>query len=129
MTAISPPGKAPAGRRVRYLNFMLSLTNDTTALAAVFRSLGDLAITEEQLRANNVPVLSIVGTDDPLRRGVDRMTGVMANHKAVYIEGGNHLTTLSDPKFLQTIREFLKNPVEYVGAAEPQSQVEGKEAA
>lgn len=129
MTAISPPGEAPRGRRVRYLNFMLSLTNDTTALAAVFRSLGDLAITEEQLRANTVPVLSVVGTKDPLRRGVDRMTGVMANHKAVYIEGGNHLSTLSDPKFLQAIREFLENPAEYVGTKESHPESDEKEAA
>ena len=71
------------------------------------RSIGDLTVTEEELRACKVPTLSIAGTKDPLRTGVDRMKDVMANHETVYIEGTDHITTIPSPKFIDTLRNFL----------------------
>ncbi len=106
--AISPPGKAPIRAGIRSLNFVLGMVNDTQALAAAMRGMSGLVVTEEQLRANAVPTLTIVGTDDPLRRGVDQMKGIMANQEIVYVEGGDHITTLRKPEFVGSIRSFLK---------------------
>lgn len=106
--AIMPPGKQIPQRGLLSVNYVLSLVNDTKALAAVMRGMDDLVVTEEQLRANKVPTLTIVGTEDPLRTGVDRMNGVMANQEIVYIDGGDHLTTLTNKKFVDTLRAFLK---------------------
>ncbi len=106
--AISPPGKLPGSRGLLSINYILNKTNDTKALAAVMRSLSDIIVTEEALRASKVPSISIVGTEDPLRTGVDRMKDVMGNHETVYIDGTDHITTIRDPKFLQTLRTFLK---------------------
>ncbi|GMW02690.1 MAG: alpha/beta hydrolase [Candidatus Hydrogenedentota bacterium] len=106
--AISPPGKAPEGWVLRQINFTLSLTNDTEALAHVMRALDGLVVAEAELRANSVPLLSIVGADDPLRAGVDRMNGVMGRHESIYIEGGDHISTIADPAFAEAILAFLK---------------------
>ncbi len=106
--AISPPGKLPGRRGLFSVNYILNMTNDTKALACAMRSLSDLVVTEEALRSCTVPSLTIVGTNDPLRTGVDRMKDVMANHETVYIEGTDHISTIRDPKFIETVRAFLK---------------------
>lgn len=122
--AISPPGKLPGSRGLLSINYILNKTNDTKALAAVMRSLTDIIVTEDALRASTVPSISIVGTEDPLRTGVDRMKDVMANHDTVYIDGTDHITTIRDPKFLQTLRAFLKKH-----SAAAQTPVEAPKAA
>ena len=122
--AISPPGKLPGSRGLLSINYILNKTNDTKALAAVMRSLSDIIVTEEALRASKVPSISIVGTEDPLRTGVDRMKDVMGNHETVYIDGTDHITTIRDPKFLETLRAFLKKH-----SAAAQTPVEAPKAA
>ncbi|MBM3290671.1 MAG: alpha/beta fold hydrolase, partial [Candidatus Hydrogenedentes bacterium] len=107
--AISPPGKAPGRRGIFSVNFLLHQTNDMKALACVMRSIADLVVTEQELRACAVPTLSVVGTVDPLRTGVDRMKDVMANHETMYVEGTDHISTIRDPKFLDALHAFLKN--------------------
>jgi len=106
--AISPPGKLPPRRGILSLNYMLSLTNDIKALAAAMRGMSGLVVTEEQLRANKVPTLTVIGSEDPLRTGVDRMNGVMANQEIVFVDGGDHITTLPRAEFINTLRAFIK---------------------
>lgn len=123
--AISPSGKAPGRRGIFSINYILNKTNDAKALACVMRSLADLTVTEDELRNCKVPTISIVGTNDPLRGGVDRLKDVMANHETVYVEGTDHISTIRDPKFLETIRAFLKKH----SAAQSQPAQEVKPAA
>lgn len=118
--AISPPGKLPGRRGLLSINYVLNLTNDAKALACVMRSLNNLIVTEQELRACTVPTISIVGTNDPLRNGVDRMKDVMGNHETVYIDGTDHITTIRDPKFVGTLRQFLKK--HSVGAHAPPAE-------
>jgi len=125
-TAISPPGKAPGRRGIFSVNFLLHQTNDMKALACAMRSIRDLVVTEEELRACKVQTVSVVGTNDPLRAGVDRMKDVMANHETVYVEGTDHITTIRDPKFLEAVRGFLKK---HSGGAQPAPAQEAKPAA
>ncbi|NUM54056.1 MAG: alpha/beta hydrolase [Candidatus Hydrogenedentes bacterium] len=123
--AISPPGKLPGRRGLLSINYVLNLTNDAKALACVMRSLNNLIVTEAELKACTVPTISIVGTNDPLRDGVDRMKDVMGNHETVYIEGTDHISTIRDPKFLDTLRAFLKKH----GAGAKPEEHESRQAA
>lgn len=111
MTLIDPGHGPLSGIRKWVANRTLRNLNDQTALAIVLRELPQLAVMEEQLRANTVPVLSIAGSDDPLKSGVDNMTGVMANHEVVVINGGNHISLLRNKKhcaeFVAALRAFL----------------------
>ncbi len=111
MTLIDPGHGPLAGIRKWIANRTLKSLNDQAAMAAVLRGLPQLAVTEEELRANTVPTLSVVGSDDPLKVGVDNMTGVMANHETVIIQGGNHITLLRNKKhcaqFVTALRAFL----------------------
>lgn len=91
--------------------------NDQKALAAVVRSWGELVVTEEALRANTVPTLSIVGENDPLRADVDRMVGVMANHEVVYIPGTNHMNAITD-EFIERLTAFIRDAYAAERAAE-----------
>ncbi len=101
-------GGRPNRLRLAIMDGVMRLMSDEKALAAVMRGFVDFAVTKEQLEANTVPVLSIVGEKDPLRDGVDAMVGVMANHRAVYIGGGDHFTTIRNPQFVETLKAFLR---------------------
>lgn len=105
-TMLDPKGKGLGPLAIWLTNRKLNAENDAIALAAVIRSLGDIAIPEEALRENKVPTLTVIGTEDPLRIGVDRMKGVMSNHEVIYIEGANHLTALG-PELLQHVKTFI----------------------
>ena len=82
--------------------------NDEQAIADVIRSLPELEVSEDALRANTVPVLSIVGGADPLKRGVDNMEGILANHEIVVVPRGSHYTTLHKRRMIAALRDFLK---------------------
>jgi pimeloyl-ACP methyl ester carboxylesterase len=105
---INTIGRKPNRIALGVVNALMTHFNDVKAMACVMRAFMQLAVTEEELRANTVPTLSIVGTRDPLREGVDNMLGVMANHRAVYIDGGDHVTAMSNPRFVTALTEFLK---------------------
>jgi pimeloyl-ACP methyl ester carboxylesterase len=84
--------------------------NDPRALAAVLRGDVGLAVTEAELRANAVPTIAVVGSDDLMARdAVERMAGVMANLEVTLIPDANHLTALTHPLLLQTMLGFLRS--------------------
>jgi pimeloyl-ACP methyl ester carboxylesterase len=108
MKALTPPGKPQlTEEQLKSRNQMLMLTNDPKALAACIRGMLKLQITREQLQNNKVPVLAIVGDEDPLKRGVDAMDGVMSNLKIVIVKGGDHMSTFRSALFQQTLDDFL----------------------
>ena len=106
--ALTPPGRPkPTAEQLEAINTMLTLMNDTKALAAVARGFKELAVAEEKLKANRVPTLALIGGDDPLKAGVDALDGVMANLEVVVIENTDHLTAFSSPEFVKGLRGFL----------------------
>jgi pimeloyl-ACP methyl ester carboxylesterase len=105
--ALEPSRKEPAAWKAKLINFLMGTFNDNRAMTCIMQRFPDLSVTEEELRANRVPVLSIVGTKDPLRAGADAMVGVMANHRAVFVKGGDHFTTIFRKEFLASLHEFL----------------------
>jgi pimeloyl-ACP methyl ester carboxylesterase len=108
MKALTPPGRpVPTDEQVKLRNQMIMANNDPKALAACMRGMLNLETTKQQLENNKVPVLAIIGEKDPLKVGVDNMTGVLANLKVVVVPNGDHMSTFQSPKFIQVINEFL----------------------
>ncbi len=85
----------------------LLAANDPLALAAAARGFRHLALAEQDLRANQVPVLAIIGERDPLKKDVDRLAGAMSNLEVVVIEGADHGTAGLSPQFLANVKRFL----------------------
>lgn len=84
--------------------------NDPAALAAVLRSDIGLAITEAELRANDVPALALIGADDVMARDdVAGMERIMGNLDVVRVPGANHVSLLFHPEFVERIRQFLSS--------------------
>lgn len=90
-----------------FIDFALRKLNDQEAVACCISQFGTFLVPEDALRHNKVPVLTVVGSIDPLRLGIERMRGVMANQQIVVVEGGDHITTMSDKRFIRAIRDFL----------------------
>lgn len=108
MEALTPEGRPKmTEEQLTAINTMVMRNNDAMALAAVARGFKGLEADEKSLRANKVPTLSIIGGIDPLKVDVDRLAGVMGNHKVVTIDGADHAMTMFRPEFLASIKEFL----------------------
>ncbi len=107
----------PVGQKQNLLQEWLVVTfidntNDLPALGATMRAIDQLEVTEAELRANKVPILTIVGTADPLRSGVDALTGILANHESLFIEGGDHMTAILGPRFRNGLMTFMAKHAE-----------------
>ncbi len=94
-------------QRIPLINFFLCAVNDEVAMGHCFAELEKLEGSEEQLRNNKVPSLTIMGTEDPLRKSAEWMEGLAGNHRTHWIEGANHLTTLSDPRYVRDFTSAL----------------------
>lgn len=94
-------------QQLNVINSIQKVANDQLALAACARQFPEFQISKESLESNKVPVLAIVGDKDPFKEYVDRMDGVMANMEIVVVPGGDHLTTIRNPIFLNGLKEFL----------------------
>lgn len=119
---LTPANKPrPTGEQIDAINSMLMLTNDSKALAACIRGMGGLTVTEAQWRANKVPTLALIGSDDPLKVGVDELAAVMPTLKVDVLEGADHMTTFQRPQFVDDLKAFLaehsKTPAQARAAA------------
>jgi pimeloyl-ACP methyl ester carboxylesterase len=108
MAALTPKGRPlPTEEQVAAMSALIAARNDLQALAAVIRGMRESMVTEEQLRANKVPALSIIGGIDPLKADADALKEVMSNLEVVVIEGADHPGCISSPKFRESMLEFL----------------------
>jgi len=108
---LEPGGADPGRLRIAIASMFIGIMNDKMALAQIMKRFEDNQLKEEELRANKVPTISIVGTEDPLKKGIDNMVGVMGAHETAFIEGADHITTLASPKYckeyINVLRAFL----------------------
>ncbi len=108
ISVLTPPGKPrPTPEMIEKINQRLQAANDVKALAAVVRGFKGLAVATDKLKANRVPVLALIGADDPLKKGVDELKGDLANLRIVVIPGTDHMTAFVHPQFTRDLREFL----------------------
>ncbi len=98
----------PQPQEIEFVNKMVMANNDPKALAACIRGLRGVTVTATQLQANQVPTLALIGSDDPLKVGVDELAPVMANLTVEVIEGADHMTAFSSPKFIGDLELFLE---------------------
>jgi len=117
----------PSGRFARIaqklldcgVDFYVARRFDAEALASCFESLSALEGTEEHLRQNTVPVLTVVGTMDPLKKAVENMVGKTPQHETLFLEGKDHLTACLDKRFRERLLGFLAehSPAQTLGPA------------
>ncbi len=107
----------PTEEQIKAVNQMLMLTNDSKALAACVRGMKGLAVTEQQLRANKVPTLALIGEVDPLKAGVDELQQCMSNLKVEVIKGADHMTAFRSPEFIEDLQAFLASHAQTTAAA------------
>lgn len=102
------PGEGPpTPEQVQAIGQAMVASNDQMALAAVVRGMAGLDVTAELLRLNKVPTLNVIGSDDPLKPNADALVGVMKEHRLHVIDGANHMNTLTNPEFTDTVRAFF----------------------
>jgi pimeloyl-ACP methyl ester carboxylesterase len=105
--ALTPPGKPkPPEVAIEQANRML-VGNNGKALAAVVRSWKTLAVSDKQMKVNKVPVLALVGANDPLKKNVEDIKDRLANLQVVVIDNTDHLTAFASPKFIKGLSKFL----------------------
>lgn len=116
---LSPPGnEPPSDEQIAQINGMIMLGNDPKALAAVARGLGGLTVSEEHVKAVRTPTLAVIGELDPLKADVDSLSSVRPDMKVVVLPGKDHMTAISDPKFIEALKGFLAAQTDKDFAAE-----------
>lgn len=85
----------------------LSWFNDSQALAALMRGFPGLSVTEEQLRSNKVPALTLIGSRDGFLPEAKALADHMANHELAVLEGADHMDADRTEPFLTKLRAFL----------------------
>ncbi|HVX15793.1 MAG TPA: alpha/beta hydrolase [Pirellulales bacterium] len=102
-----PDRPQPSETKLKVANVAFGLLNDQKALAAVARGMKKLTVTEEQLKANRVPTLAVIGEDDPLKVTVDELVAVMPNVELTVIKDADHVQAFRTPEFAARIKSFL----------------------
>jgi pimeloyl-ACP methyl ester carboxylesterase len=114
LVAITPPGlPKPSEEQIKFTNKLLLAFNDPKALAACMRGFKDETDLDAQdivkdLKKAKRPVLAIVGENDPFKPGVDELKKELPDTELVVVKGGDHVSTVMDAEFLQSIRKFLQ---------------------
>ncbi len=108
-------GQEPTAVEVRSRSQKWLNDQDHLALAAAMRAMGELVVTNNQMRAVEIPVLGICGADDTRHLGgLDQLRQEMGdrlgNHLQVEKIEGTHLGKHAAPKkaeFVEKIIEFI----------------------
>ena len=99
----------PTPEAIKAHDAALLSVNDAKALAAMIRGAGykDTRITEKQIQDIRVPTLALIGADDPLRFGVDKLKKLLPQTKVVVIDNAHHLNVSKRPEFVNGLKQFL----------------------
>jgi pimeloyl-ACP methyl ester carboxylesterase len=80
---------------------------DTTALAALRRSMRETVVSREQVGAIKIPTLGIVGSDDPALKDFLNLQKLLPTLKLVIVDGASHVATPTRPEFMRSVLQFL----------------------
>jgi len=110
MTRLAPPGLTPPSNdSIAVLSASCLATQDRFALAAVTRSRVDHVMTPAAAAAVTVPTLAIVGTDDPMKAGLDSLVRIRPSVRLVIVTGATHAGPrgiLRRPELIAALRDF-----------------------
>ena len=103
----SPNGPTLTEEQIRTESSRRLAGLDTTALAALRRSMRETVVSREQVGANKVPTLGIVGSDDPALKDFRELQKLLPALKLVVVDGASHLATPTRPEFMRSVLQFL----------------------
>ena len=107
--SLGPEREKPGRLHTLWVKVMTRYLNDGRALAAMLRAIPELTLQREELGRIRVPVLSVVGSRDPLKAGVDAMEGLVPDHEVVLVPGADHMQAVGSPELIAALRSFLLN--------------------
>ncbi len=111
MVRLAPAGAAlPADDSLEVLSASCRRAQDPFALAAVTRSRVDHVIRPAAAAAVAVPTLAVVGTDDPMKAGIDALVRLRPSVRLVVVQGATHAGVrgvLGRPELVAALRDFL----------------------
>ena len=109
MRRLRPPGRAvPSEAVIARASALFLAGKDRLALAAARRSNRGQVFATEALAAVRVPVLGIVGGDDPYRASFDELSEVLPRLTLVVIEGADHPSAAGRSEFVEALAGFLR---------------------
>ena len=109
MLRLWPKDKPPPSDRVIERSSAMFLKGkDCRALAAARRSNRDQVFATAALRSVQVPVLGIVGSNDPYLASYDELREVLPQMELVVIQGAGHANAAGRPEFAEALLGFLE---------------------
>lgn len=106
--ALTPPGAPPMSEdEIEAQNERILRGQDPAALACAARTLGQLAVPGPALDGIKLPVLVVVGSQDPLLAGAREVVKRVHGAKLRVIDGATHPALLSSPQLLPELQPFL----------------------
>lgn len=110
--AVTPAGKPkPTAEQAKAIAHFLYKGKDVKAFALAGRSFKHLAVTEEQLKTCQAPILFIHGGNESahVTNRVAMVHQRLGRGEVKIVAGGDHMTTMIKPEFGTTILEFLRS--------------------
>lgn len=95
------------GMQARVATFGIDFINDVDALRAALPGMREWVVDEASILANEVPLLVICGTEDPMNEGAHNIEGVGKNTTVVYVDGGDHASTVLKRIFRESISQHI----------------------
>jgi pimeloyl-ACP methyl ester carboxylesterase len=103
-----PPGQSmPTEDEIRQRSARYLAGNDLRALAAVRRANAAQVVSREAIAAAGVPLLGVVGSEDPYLPSLRELARVVPSMRLVVIAGANHANAAARPEFAAAALEFL----------------------
>lgn len=81
--------------------------NDNLALLGVVKGLGEITLTEEELKNLSMPILLIVGNRDPMKQGALELAKLVNHARLIVLEGADHITLARRKETVAALRSFL----------------------
>lgn len=88
--SIAPSHARPSEEEIRKLSATMTAANDPKALAAYHRGLRTLAVTDVDLRAVRLPVLAVIGSEDPTAPRMRELRRAMPHLSLEVVDGATH---------------------------------------
>jgi pimeloyl-ACP methyl ester carboxylesterase len=105
LTPDDAPG--PTGAEIAAADELLR-DNDIDSLVAAARAMESIiGVSGDALRNIGIPVLGIAGENDPERKNLEKMAGVVPRFRMEVLEGRGHLDVLFDSRFNSMVMNFI----------------------